>query len=347
MSHIEMKQQDYIRFRGHHQTLFLDEEKDKGSQLLTKRPVTPTDLIKFIPESVMEEISILLDTIFIREPTVISELDIPAIIETKEGFFEEISDLNGIAIPCIYYDHLLKSSQNANILLRLINDSLETMKSNDHTYLKNILKQLPENLETSADYLFLANISIAFQEKLYFKIKQIDDYNWLKDSVLEECKSRLTSVIGEFTPENRIEETIIHGKNESAHQLIDQYLSQHFGDDVRYRFTGRVDLITDSTVWELKCTSKISTDHMLQLVIYAWLWQMQSPSRPPKNFKIYNIKTNELLSLNATPEHLNTIMLSLLKGKYQTQEVKTDEEFINDCKNAFTLRPPSPQTPPP
>jgi hypothetical protein len=85
---------------------------------------------------------------------------------------------------------------------------------------------------------------------------------------------------------------------------------------------------------------------MLQVVIYAWLWQMQSPSRPPKNFKIFNIKTNELLSLNATPEHLNTIMLSLLKGKYQTQEVKTDEEFINDCKNAFTQTPrslPDPQ----
>jgi hypothetical protein len=42
-----------------------------------------------------------------------------------------------------------------------------------------------------------------------------------------------------------------------------------------------------------------------------------------------------VLSLNATLEDLNTIMLALLKGKFQKQDVKTDEEFIAECKEAI------------
>ena len=50
-----------------------------------------------------------------------------------------------------------------------------------------------------------------------------------------------------------------------------------------------------------------------------------------KQFRIFNIRTKELLSLNATLEDLNTIMVALLKGKFQKKEMKSDEEFINDC----------------
>ena len=339
MSHIEMKQQDFIQFKGQHQTLFVDdeEEKEKSSLLITKHFLTPTELIKFIPEFVMEEISLLLDNIFIKESGEPEDLEIPSVIETKRGFFEEVSDLNGIAIPCIYYDHLQGSSQNknSNILLTLIEENLETMRSNEHQYLKEIVKTLPENPESPSDYLFLANISVAVQETLYFKLKQIDrdEYNWLTDSVLNECKSRLDTIIGPDCSDFDVEETIIHSSDDNAHKSIDEFLRQHFDPNIQFRFTARVDLISDSTVWELKCTSKISIDHLLQVAIYAWLWKMRNNNGEPseKHFRIFNIRTKELLSLNATLEDLNTIIVALLKGKFQKKEMKSDEEFINDC----------------
>ena len=34
----------------------------------------------------------------------------------------------------------------------------------------------------------------------------------------------------------------------------------------KYRFTARVDMITNDTIWELKCTSQISVEHLLQVV---------------------------------------------------------------------------------
>jgi hypothetical protein len=346
MSHIEMKQQDFIKFKGQHQTLFVDDEdeRDKGSQLITKHFLTPTEMIKFIPEHVMEELSIILDRIFIKENEFsnIDELEIPSVVETKQGFFEEVSDLNGIAIPCFYYDYLLGGSQNSNILLRLIEQNIEMMRTNEHHYLKEIVKSLPENLETISDYLFLANISVAVQETLYFKLKQIDreEYNWLSENILENCKSRLDNVIGKecinIIP--RIEETIINSSDDNGHKLIDEFLAKYFDPNIQFRFTARVDLITENILWELKCTSKISIDHLLQLTIYAWLWQMKTDSdKKITKFNIFNIRTKELLSLNATLEDLNTIILTLLKGKFQKQPEKTDEEFINDCKEVFNL----------
>jgi len=343
MSHVQMKQQPYIQFRGQHQTLFVDDEyeQNKNSQSITKHFLTPTELIKFIPENIIEDISVILDRIFIKDSGELDDLEITSIIETEQGFFEEVSDLNGIAIPCIYYDYLKGGSQNT--LLELINKSIENMRSNEHHYLKKIVKELPENLTTISDYLYLANISIAVQETLYFKLKQInkEEYNWLTEDIIEECKSRLDNIIQkECSQESpKIEETIIRSIDDEAHVNIDAILLKHFDPNIRFRITARVDLITDSTVWELKCTSKISIDHLLQVVIYAWLWEnrvnTEEKIHEKKSFRIFNIRTKELLSLNATSEDLNTIIISLLKGKYNKQEIKTDEVFISDCHNIF------------
>jgi nitrite reductase/ring-hydroxylating ferredoxin subunit len=53
--------------------------------------------------------------------------------------------------------------------------------------------------------------------------------------------------------------------------------------------------------------------------------------KPEKKYKLFNIKTGEVLVLDATTEQLNYIMVELLKGKYFVQEKKNDREFIEDC----------------
>jgi len=54
-----------------------------------------------------------------------------------------------------------------------------------------------------------------------------------------------------------------------------------------------------------------------------------------KQFKIYNIKTNELLRLEATAEELNYIVISILKGKYLKDREKTLDEFLADCQDSI------------
>ncbi len=348
-NHIEMKSTDYIHFKGHHQSIFHDEElNENDNNIIKKHIITPTNLVKFISEQVIETISPIIDKIFIKETDEPTLIDIPSIIETKKGYYEEVSDLNGIAIPCMYYDYLKEiffkdaEYERGNVLFDVINNCMDKMKLNDHVFLKEIVNNLPEKIETINDYLYIANVSVAVTETLYFKLKQIDfdEYNWLTDEIIMLCKNRLRDIIGPDC-ENvmpSIEETIIHESNETLHIKIDEYLNTIFDNSQEFRFTARVDLITETTVWELKCTSEITTEHLVQVIIYAWLWNMKNSEEEfePKVFKIFNIKTGEVLRLDATIEELNTVVITLLKGRFLEPTIKNDEEFINECRQYIT-----------
>jgi hypothetical protein len=88
-------------------------------------------------------------------------------------------------------------------------------------------------------------------------------------------------------------------------------------------------MVTEQSVLELKCTSKITIDHMLQVVIYAWLWKLLVAD--DRKIRILNIKTGEVLQLESTMDELTHIMVALLKGKYCDPVTKTDETFVRDC----------------
>jgi len=329
MSHLQMSQTDYITFKGTPRHLYPAEPESISKSIVHVHKITPTELIKFIPESIIEELSPVLDRIFIREQYA-ETINIPSIVETKRGFFEEVSDLNGIAIPCIYYDRLRRMN-NTSSLLDLIHSSMSRLKANEHSYLRNVVANLPQTVENISDYLYLANVSIAVQETLYSKLMQMDrdEYTWLTEDMMLQCMNRLTTVIGSPTCPN-IEETIVLQTEEKDHIEIDSVLAPYFEEHTKFRFTARVDLITENVLWELKCTSKLSIDHMLQTIIYAWIWYTRNTA-DTRSVKLFNIRTGETLVLKATYEELTMIMVTLLRGKYQEQPVKTDEEFVRNC----------------
>ena len=333
----EMRKMPAVEFKGTPYFPLFKTPEIEIEEAVQKHFVTPTDLIKFIPETVLEEITPILNTMFkIVQPKGM-ELDIPTVIETAGGFFEEVSDLNGLAIPAMYYD-CLSTEGTTNVLYEMILIVLDEFKENEHAFLKQLVSQLPTEYKTPADYLFLANVYTAFQEKLYFKLKQItrDDYTWLTEDIFKKCKTRLTKTIGPEceTAQPLIEKTIIHQSQELEHESIDLFLSEYFVSTLKFRFTARTDLITQTSMWEIKCVREITMDHQLQVVIYAWLLKMKSVE---KEVKIYNIRTGEIQRLDATKEELDYIVISLLQGKYQQTEKKTDEEFLEECRQIISV----------
>lgn len=333
----EMRKMPAVEFKGTPYFPLFKTPEIEIEEAVQKHFVTPTDLIKFIPETVLEEITPVLNTMFkIVQPKGM-ELDIPTVIETAGGFFEEVSDLNGLAIPAMYYD-CLSTEGTTNVLYEMILIVLDELKENEHAFLKQLVSQLPTEYKTPADYLFLANVYTAFQEKLYFKLKQItrDDYTWLTEDMFKKCKTRLTKTIGPEceTAQPLIEKTIIHHSQELEHESIDVFLSEYFISTLKFRFTARTDLITQTSMWEIKCVREITMDHQLQVVIYAWLLKMKSAE---KEVKIYNIRTGEIQRLDATKEELDYIVISLLQGKYQQTEKKTDEEFLEECRQIISV----------
>ena len=337
MGHHEMKKQEYIKFNGMPRSLFyVDETEAARKSLIDKKCESPTNLIKFIPDYILDIITPIIEHIFVSGSPG-TEITIPSVINTRKGFYEAVSDLNGIAIPCMFYDSLSKENPS-NVLYNMVENSLLEMKEHEHEYLKKIVKELPTICETIDDYLFLANVNNSIQERLYFKVKQIgrDEYTWLSTEVVNQCMERLNLAVGGEPGTKTSEFTLIHKSMEEAHAKIDQLLAPHFPESYRFRFTAILDLVTETSVWELKCTENINIDHKLQLIIYAWLWKMMD--KPTKEFKLFNITSGELYTLNSgLDEELNTIVIALLRGKYDEQTIKTDDEFIEMCQDYLRL----------
>lgn len=339
MSHVEMKEKPYIKFRGMQKTLF---EKEEEEEIYTSVKITPTDLIKFIPEEAYQEICVLLENIFEKETSSHYNIELPSLIETKCGYFEEISDLNGIAIPSMYYDHLRciwKGSQidktKDSVLYQLIEMNKENIKEKKKHFLQEKIDSLSENLENIDTYLFMANINQSITESLYFKLKQInnDEYTWLNQEQVDACMQQYKEIISVDCQNEcpMIEEYIIHSSDEEGHKNIDKFTKQ-FIPEKDFRFSARADIITENILWELKCCSSITTDHMLQLAIYAWLWKMKNTeNKKQMDCKLFNVKNGELWKMNVNMENLNKIMEILLTYKYKQILPKHDELFLQDC----------------
>lgn len=333
----DMKHSEYIDFKGMPQTIFYEPVQESDITIPTYY-VNPTELIKFINEDTIEFVTPLLEDLFVQEiePTSENEINIPKIIETESGLYEEVSDLNGIALPALYYDEIQGHKKDGeNVLREMINNSVQESKYNKYNYLKEMIETLPEKCETCSDYLFLTNLYVASQEKLYSKLKQIQrhEYTWITDDIKGKTMDRLNHHLGHEFGENNdtiVEKQLIHYSMEKEHEKIDKILEPYFHKEKNFRFSGRLDILSKNTIWELKCTSKISQEHQLQVVIYAWLWNILYPDSP-RNVYLLNIRTGEKQILKHDPFQYTQIVVSLLMNKYEDYKKLDDEEFVEKC----------------
>ena len=264
-------------------------------------------------------------------------MDIPKIFYTKKGFYEDVSDLNGIAIPAFYYDSLQKNEKEGqNSIKRLIRSSITDMKDNEHGFLRKKVEDIPRTCKSIKEYLYLANVYVAIQEKLYFKLKQLqkNDYVWLKKDVIEKCKLRLHEFLGEEfqnkSPE--IEKTLIHYNNEDLQLPLEKALFPYFGNEKKFKFCARLDLLSKTHLYEIKCTSNVTLEHKLQLVLYAWIWTILYPDEQ-RELQLFNIRNNEVWKLKNDWDHIHYIVIALLKYKYDEKKGLEKEDFITQCQS--------------
>jgi len=342
MNHHEMGRSDFIDFKGIPRKYFDLEDEAKDEDIIKTKRVRVSDIVNFIPESIIEEISPLIDQFFkpgSLKNYLIDELEIPNVIQTRNGLFEGVSDLNGVAIPCMLYDQLYneycpEKDNPGNTLFNRIHMLLLESDEKDYTYIRGLVDKLPNPCKTIEDYLLLSNVLSSIEENLNYRLKQIDenDYKWLTFELIETCMDRYRQVIiGEIDADSpfEAEKYIISPSMIEEQDKLNSVLSCYFVN-IRFEFSGILDLMTKSSVFEFKCSGSLTLEHKIQLVFYAWVYKVIH--REPREFKLYNVKTNELMVLDCELEQLTFIMVSLLKGKYEEQVRKTDEEFLLENK---------------
>ena len=197
------------------------------------------------------------------------------------------------------------------------------------------------NFEKSSveDYLRIVNVYISMKEKLNFKVMQINNYKWLSEIDVNKLMMNMSRHI-KNPGELQYELPIIKRGDEELHLNIDAFVKKCMDNDNdnkkfgKIRFTAIVDALSPFISWEFKCTDELEPEHLLQVIIYAWIWKMSNESMLGiRTFKLMNIKSAEVVTLNYINNELvvDKIIEMILISKYTKLVKKTDKEFIDNC----------------
>ena len=111
---------------------------------------------------------------------------------------------------------------------------------------------------TSQDYLYLMNFYIAITEKLHFKLAQIKHYTWISLNTIYECINVLKNEI-DIHENTKFEMTISNKYNDRIETENDEKLIEL----KNLTLYGRLDIIDDKTIYELKCVNNLTLENLL------------------------------------------------------------------------------------
>jgi len=152
--------------------------------------------------------------------------------------------------------------------------------------------------------LMLANKYNSHVSGLIYKINQVQKYDWLTIENLDASAFRLSESM-------------------SAKARYEIGITLHMLGRV---ITGYIDAIDGGTLWEIKCTRDIQPEHVLQTAIYAFMYETLTGHH--LEYKINNILTGEIVSLECSYETLREILTIILHHKYHSSELVSDAEFL-------------------
>ena len=273
----------------------------------------------YLSEITLGEIIPIVNLLFTQINNPDSNINIPLTIKTNSNLTEDVSDLNGIAIPAMYE---AKINKNTSSLHKIIEHATKNIGNENNMLIVNKfieLSQYPQN--SPQQYLLMSNLYIALSENIFSKLNQINQYNWISDKIVEQCHSNLEKHIDK----EAVYEQIIVDNNKNYFTLYHDVYGQ-------INISGRIDVVDNTTLWELKCVSSLTIEHLLQLIIYSWLWEKTMiGTYGGKKYKILNIRTNEVRELKYQEHLVNQIIELIFINKCDPKFKNDDDEFIDKC----------------
>lgn len=327
-NHAQMKQSGMIEYFG---KTPIDNKKKQSKCIQNDFHTTSaTELIRYMSEDNNSKLIPLVNNLFtiISKPKTKYTVEIPLNISTANGLTEDVSDLNGLVIPAMYESKQKKEKSSLESMVEKIYQlGDENTKSFIEEKLPDFQKYFKHN-KISA-YLCLGNMYIALVEKIHSKLKQIDSYDWLTKDMIKICHKNLSKNIGD----NAIyEKELGNFANENGKPFY-QYKSNTYGS---IDISARIDCYDTDTLWEFKCVSSLQMDHMLQLIVYAWIWEKCMKEKyGMKKYKLLNIRTGEVRELKYDNFIIEQIMNIVFDNKYRTKEKDSDILFLEKCKKVL------------
>lgn len=283
------------------------------------------DLIRHLPQTTLIQAHQYIQ--IINHKPVAQTIGIP--IKTQQKFgCEPVSDINGTAIPA-YFEYKLKNKITINQPKIFAADhkpkheSIKCLLDFDEKPQTEIkLLEYDDHCIKPPQLLEIANHWNAYTSGYIYKVKQIDNYNWLSEHQLQLCLKRLQTLgissNAEF--EKRVE---LENRSELSNRKL----------------IGYIDCCDCSNIYEFKCVSKLEIEHYLQVAIYAYL------NEPAKKFGdeltyryyLYNILTDQLDQVLISVQKLHELIYFLIINKYFNNKKVNDSTFIKNMNNIKAL----------
>lgn len=260
-----------------------------------------TDLIKYIGE-IEVEINNILNSLYSIEQSSSENINLENKVLGTHGN-EEISHINGIYLPALYQQNITKKSEIIDELAYY--QSLGKNKILDNVKWDNLTLQ-----STSLYYAYRESVNIYYT--------QLNSFNWITKEQEQLSLERLSKHI-----------------TKNAKYEVSKFKDICIGDN-SYDIKGCIDCIDDNVVWEFKCKKDLSFENKLQLLFYAYL-----VSDANKQYKLFNITTNEILVLKYNLEKIENVIKNIINYKLKTQDEISDDTFIQkhlySIENVYNL----------
>lgn len=234
-------------------------------------------------------------------------INVKSMIKIDDKIFEGVSEITGLLLPSIYeFKTKKKSSIIEYVILNFKQIPLKYISKT-----KEIIQNYKKIKLSIAELLYMSTMFLALNTGYYVKIEQIEKFDWItKDEINEIMKIFKSSI----SKKAKYEEEITL-KYDSNTELF-----------------GRIDIIDNDTLYEIKCTNKISNEHIIQLVLYAYMTKNKYA-----HYKLFYIYLNKIIEIKYS-DNFKKIIDYLIFTKYNIAKKISDDEFLNNCLTNLTIQ---------
>lgn len=276
----------FLKLNGLKNITTMRDEIATSVNKISQREVSVTSLARHLYFE--DELRILSYVDFICENKK-SDLIKPQNSTRQRATKELVSDITGVAIPS-YYEYL-----QTNKMSICDSNQLYRLKSAPYMDIFTEPDELPEvNIQ---ELLKIANEYLANSSGYKFRTNQIQNYDWLNISDLNKCMDRMS-----YIPTNASYEENV--QCEFRGKIIN----------------GRLDVRYGNKIYEIKCTSDLSSSHKIQLAIYAFVYETMQKTKDilKAEYRLHNLFTDQCYKLNATYKNLVDLINEIYNIKFES-----------------------------
>jgi hypothetical protein len=274
---------------------------------------TPTELVQYLSEPTLKLLDSVASELFEVEEVASYSVSIPSKV-AFDGTVEDVSDINGIAIPAMYEALTRKDESTIEIYTREVYDIM--CRDNEHPFLRAAYTRLGKTIKSAVGFVRLTVMYVSLVEKLYHKMNQITHHNWLTKAMMDACFVALDK----------------HVPADAKYELEMQHTSCAFPEYGTIAIKGRMDVVSEDRVLEIKCVDALTLEHKMQLVVYAWMWREElEATEGSRVFKLVNIRTGDALRLRSNSPFVDEAVRILMDNKYTKIPDVSDTVFVERC----------------